>query len=324
MTLRRRDFLKQAATLACMGSAFQLRGDGGIPRRTLGKTGRQVSILAFGCGSRFMMYKDEEQALQVLNLAIDLGINYLDTAVSYGRGESERRVGKVMKHRRQEVFLATKINARKYDDALRQMEESLKRLQTDHVDLAHIHSLGDEEDLRAIEAKDGVLRAMYRIRDEKMATFIGITSHTDPVVLKKALERHDFDCTQMALNVARVGMHTVNGKFTATEPMLDVSFETVALPVAREKNLGILAMKIFGQEALVDEAPVEKLLGYVWSLPVAAAVVGMPKLEHLKQNVELARSFRPLPAEEMRQLMEQVASRKKLALDRFFQQHLDA
>ena len=116
--------------------------EGGLPHRTLGRTGAKVSILAFGCGSRFLMYKDEDQALAVLNHAIDLGIDYIDTAFAYGDGKSETRVGKVMATRRKEVWLATKIMDRTRDAFMQRLEGCLKRLQTDHVDLLHIHSLG--------------------------------------------------------------------------------------------------------------------------------------------------------------------------------------
>src|SRR5262249_49023206 len=187
-------------------SSAEIDKDHKLPTRTLGKTGVNVSILAFGGGSRFLMYKDEDKALEALNRAFDLGITYMDTAYGYGDGKSEERVGKVMKTRRKGIFLATKINARKGDEAQRILERSMKRLQTDQVDLIHVHSLTDENDLASVEAPDGVLKVLLKLRDQKVTRFIGITSHTDPVVLKTALERHDFDCTQMALNAARAGM----------------------------------------------------------------------------------------------------------------------
>ena len=139
-----------------------------------------MPILAFGGGTRFLMYEPEEAGLAALNRAIDVGITYVDTAIDYGDGKSETRVGKVMSTRRQEVFLATKIpgRARTRDAALKEVEASLKRLQTDHVDLLHIHSLGDEADLAKIEAPDGVLKALYELRGQKVARFIGMTSHT--------------------------------------------------------------------------------------------------------------------------------------------------
>jgi len=320
MKISRREFL---GTAALTGVAVSAAADA-MPTRVLGKTGARVSILAMGGGSRFLMYKDEDKALEALNRAFDLGITYMDTAYSYGNGLSEERVGKVMKTRRKGIFLATKIEARKGDEAQRILEGSIKRLQTDHVDLIHVHSLTDENDLAAVEAPDGVLKVLMKLRDQKVTRFIGVTSHTDPVVLKAALERHDFDCTQMALNAAKVGM--ANGKSSMVpNQKLKTSFEDVALPVARRKKMGVIAMKVFAQEALVGQAPAEKLLYYPLSLPgVTLAVAGMPKFEFIDQNVALAKAFKPLPAAEMKQISGTLADRNKAALDRFFSTHVDA
>jgi hypothetical protein len=134
-----------------------------------------------------------------------------------------------------------------------------------------------------------------------MTRFIGITSHTDPHVLKTALERHDFDCTQMALNGALVGMKSGSGGMVPNEAM-PPSFETVALPVATRKQMGIIAMKVFAQDALLKHAKPEKLLYYSLSLPVATAVVGMPKLQYIEENAQLAMGFRPLPKSEKEQI----------------------
>jgi predicted aldo/keto reductase-like oxidoreductase len=319
MKVSRREFLGAvAATTAVAGESK------GLPTRVLGKTGQKVSILAFGCGSRFLMYKDEDACVEALNRALDLGITYVDTAYGYGRGVSETRVGKVMKTRRQGIFLATKVQDRKGDDAMRTFEGSLKRLQVDHVDLLHIHSLNDMEDLAAIEAPDGVLKTLYKIRDQKMARFIGITCHSDPVALKTALERHDFNVTQMALNAALVGM--ANGARGMSPNPLGgpTSFESVALPVANRKKMGVIGMKIFAQEKIVGQAPAQQLLRYVLSLPVTAAVVGMPKLEFLDENIQTARTFKPMPKSEMQKLSGELADRNKVALDRYFSGHVDA
>ena len=319
MKISRRDFLGTAA----ITGATALAATDAIPTRVLGRTGARVSILAMGGGSRFLMYPDEDQALEALNRAFDLGITYMDTAYSYGNGRSEERIGKVMKTRRKGIFLATKIEARKGDEAQRILEGSLKRLQTDHLDLIHVHSLTDEKDLGDVEAPGGVLQVLLKLRDQKVTRFIGITSHTDPSVLKMALERHDFDCTQMALNAARAGMQSGKGGMVLNAD-LKTSFEDVALPVARQKKMGVIAMKIFAQEALVGQAPPEKLLYYPLSLPgVTLAVAGMPKFEFIDQNVALAKAFKPLPPAEMRQLSTGLAARNKVALDRFFSRHVD-
>lgn len=321
MKISRREFL---GTAALAGAAGSVAADAAMPTRVLGKTGARVSILAMGGGSRFLMYKDEDKALAALNRAFDLGITYMDTAYSYGNGLSEGRVGKVLKTRRKGIFLATKIEARNGDEARRILEGSLKRLQTDQIDLIHVHSLTDEEDLKKIEAPDGVLNTLRKMRDEKLTRFIGITSHTDPAVLKTALERHDFDCTQMALNAAKVGMAS-GSKNMVPNQMLKTSFEDLALPVARRKKMGVIAMKIFAQESLVGQAPAEKLLYYPLSLPgVTLAVAGMPKFEFIDQNVALAKAFKPMPASEMKQISTELAARNKSALDRFFSNHIDA
>ena len=167
-----------------------------------------------------------------------------------------------MPKRRGEVFLATKIFPRKSDEAMRVVEASLKRLQTDHVDLLHVHGLEHDDDLRAIEAPGGLLKLVYKLRDQKVALAAGITSHADPATLKTAIERHDFDCVQMALNAGLTGMKNSTTGF-GVNPMDQLnSFESVVLPVAVRKNMGIIAMKVFAQDYLVGKASADKLLGY--------------------------------------------------------------
>jgi predicted aldo/keto reductase-like oxidoreductase len=316
--LSRRKFLGRLGLGAAAGAGLPLLQDLAkaapdaaplLPHRTLGRTGARVSILAFGCGSRFLMYKEEDEALAALNRAIDLGITYVDTAYAYGDGKSETRVGKVMASRRKEVFLATKIPDRTRDDFLRRLEGSLKRLQVDYVDLVHLHSLGREDDLAKIEAPGGALEGMHEARKRKMARFIGMTSHTDGAVLAKAIERHDLDCTQMALNASRNG-----------------HFEELALPAARRKKLGIIAMKVTGQEFLLGSEPgkatVDDLLHYSMSLPVTAAVIGMQREEFITHNVELARNFSPLKKAEMDRLRRELAPLRE-GLEKKLVGHLD-
>jgi aryl-alcohol dehydrogenase-like predicted oxidoreductase len=310
-TLSRRDFLEKSglALGAAALPALAPVAATGLPHRVLGRTGVSVPILAFGCGSRFLMYEPEEAGLGVLNRAIDLGITYLDTAIDYGDGKSESRVGEVMKTRRKEVFLATKVpgRARTRDAALKEVEASLRRLQTDHVDLLHIHSVGDEADLAKIEAPDGVLKALYELRGQKVARFIGMTSHTDGAVMAKAIERNDIDCVQMAMNPARANR-----------------FEELALPAAKAKNLGVILMKVTAQEKLLGAGKAEAapLLRYAWSLPVTTVVCGMPKPEFVEANVASARSFTSMPPAEMDRLRERLSG-ERVALEGFFAAHRD-
>jgi len=319
MSISRRGFLGSTA-VAGLASAQVPKQT--LPRRTLGNTKAQVSILAFGGGSRFLMYKEEDKAIEAVNRALDLGITYLDTAFAYGNGLSESRMGKVMATRRKEVFLATKMQERDGEKVQRIIEGSLKRLQTDQLDLIHIHELKTEEDLAQIETKGNILDVLHKLRDQKVTRFIGVTCHNDPSVLKTALERHDFDCVQMALNAALVGMKSGSGKMIPA-PEVKTSFETLALPVAVRKKMGIIAMKTQAADALAGQASVEKLLYYALSLPVATASVGMPTLEYIAQNTALARAFRPLPADEMKELSEALSSKNKMALDHYFQHHKD-
>jgi predicted aldo/keto reductase-like oxidoreductase len=315
--LSRRKFLERIGLGTAAGASLALLKDVAaepakadmLPSRTLGRTGAKVSILAFGGGSRFLMYEDEDKALAALNRAIDLGITYLDTAYAYGDGKSESRIGQVMATRRKEVWLATKIPDRSRDEFLRRLEGSLKRLRVDHVDLVHMHSLRQADDLAKIEAPDGAMKGALEARDQKMTRFIGMTSHTNGEVMAQAIRHNDLDCVQMALNASR------NGRF-----------EELALPQANKKNLGIIAMKVTGQEYLLGsgsgKTDMRSLLRYSMSLPVTTAVVGMPRLDMLEHNIEIARSFSPLHDEEMERLRRQLTPARD-GLEKNLVGHLD-
>jgi predicted aldo/keto reductase-like oxidoreductase len=312
MGISRRDFIGTAALGAV---AAPLVSATGMPMRTLGSTGAQVSLLAFGGGSRFVSY-GEEKGIAALNHAIDLGITYLDTCDSYGpNGESQLWMGKVLKQRgRKGLWLASKIGPRKYDDFMRMLDISLKRLQVDQLDLLHVHALMGPDDLAAVSAKGGAYEAAMKAKEQKMARFIGITCHAYPDVLKTALERHDFDCTQMALNAA------MRSQQKDAQP----SFETVALPVALRKKMGVTAMKIFAADVLVGQAPHDRLIRYSMTLPVAATVIGMPKVEHIEANIAVAKAFKPLTPPEMQKMSGDLSEKNKIALESYFRNHLDA
>ncbi len=315
--LSRRTFIGTAVAASAASTAAKL------PTRELGRTGERPSILALGCGSRLLAYPSQDKGVEAINLALDSGITYLDTAQNYGAGQSETWVGQVMKTRRKRVFLSTKIRVRGYDDAMRETERSLERLNTDQLDMIHLHNLWDEQDLQA--AEKGTIRVLKRLRDEKVTRFIGVTSHTFPETLAAALERHDFDCTQMALNAALQGRST-EGK--NLPPVPQNSFERIALPVANARKMGVIAMKVTAQDNLVGsqagKASMERLLRYSLSLPVAVAVVGMPKLEYIRENIELARAFEPMPRPEMDEFSGKMADAHKYAMDRYFCCHEDA
>lgn len=325
MSTTRRSFLGSAALGALAANAVAAKTDPktGMPMRTLGKTGVSVSLLAFGAGSRWLMYKEPEKGMEALERALKAGINYVDSAASYGDGQSERWIGEFLKTHKKDFFLVTKISPRKADDAMRTIERSLKNFGLSQVDLLHIHSLGNEDDLEKIEAADGSLKVIQKMKEQKVARFIGVTCHQNPQVLKTALERHDFDSVQMALNIARIGNAAPSDK--AGEGMTGASgFERIAMPVALKKKMGLTAMKVFAQEKLLGKAAPEALLRYSMTLPVSAAVVGMPQLDHLDYNLQIAKSFKPLSREEMDRLPDSVSAQMRASIDHFFADHADA
>ena len=325
MNISRRKFLGTTAAGAIAASSLSAKGSSGMPLRALGKTGVHVSILAMGTGSRFLQYKEEDQAIEAIHKGLDLGINYIDSSDSYGKDHlSEQRIGKALQGRRDGVFIATKLTDRDPEKSFAIVEASLKALRTDHLDLLHIHQLMEEDDLAKIEAKGGVLDQILKMRDQKMTRFIGITSHLDPTTLKTALERHDFDCTQMALNGALVGMKGGSKGGMVPNDAIKTSFETLALPVANRKKMGVIAMKVMAQDALIGPAEPSKLMYYSLSLPITAVVIGMPKFEHIEENCRLARAFRPLPVSERKKLSDELSTKYKAQLDRFFSNHIDA
>jgi len=321
MSTSRRQFLQSAAALAAANSLSGAEAK--LPRRLLGKTGEHVSILAFGSGQRFYTTRNEEDAVRFVAQAVEAGITYFDTADSYAGGRSEQLLGRGFQARggKQGLFLATKISSRDGATVQATIERSLKNLQVAQVDLVHIHSLENEHDLARIEAKGGVLEALLKAREQKLTRFIGISSHDAPAAMKLALERHDFDCCQMALNAAMADMIGTTRPVTAG----DQSFEALALPVAQRKNMGVIAMKVFARDALSGqpEATARNLLYYALSLPVATAVVGLPTVQHLEENIRLVQAFQPLTKAAMQQLSQALSTRNKTALVEFFRHHVD-
>jgi predicted aldo/keto reductase-like oxidoreductase len=320
MPITRRSFLVSAALAAV---ATEIDAATGMPMRMLGSTGQKVSLLAFGCGSRWLSYKDPEKAMAALERALKGGVTYVDSAASYGDGQSEQWIGEFLKTHKKDFFLVTKIQGKRtYDDAMRIIDLSMKHFGVSQVDLMHIHALGNEDDLAKIEAPDGQLKAMYKAKEQKLTRFIGVTCHQNPQVLKMALERHDFDSTQMALNIAQIGNAAPSNK--AGEGMTGASgFEAVAMPVALRKKMGLTAMKVFAQEKLLGKASPEMLLRYAMSLPVAATTVGMPEPAHIDANLAVAKAFKPLTMDEMKRLPAGVSAQMRASIDSFFADHQD-
>ncbi len=204
-----------------------------MPTRNLGKTGYKVGIFSLGGQAALEKANNEAIAVPVIEKALDLGVNYIDTSSIYGGPErwSEQYVGKVMKHRRNDAFLATKTKERTRDGSMRMIETSLKLLQTDHVDLWQLHDIGTMTDINEIFAKGGAMEALLEARDQKIARYLGITGHYRPDALIEAIHRHSFDTILMAVNAADPHHY---------------SFSEQLLPLAVEKQMGIIGMKSSG------------------------------------------------------------------------------
>ena len=265
-----------------------------MPTRRLGKTDFQVRIFSLGGQSTVEQEGRQEEAVEIIHRALDLGVNYIDTAHVYGEGVSEGYIGEVMKDRREEVFLATKSHDPTYDGTMRLCEESLERLQTDYLDLYQHHYVHRDDQLQQILGSDGAVRAFERLQEEGVIKHKGITSHSSRILLR-ALEQYDYDCALITLN-------PVNASMTDRE-YLDAFFAKAA-----EKDVGVIGMKVTGRGRIFDTGlTMQQLLTYTLSFPVATAIVGITVVEQLDENVAIARDFQPL-SEEARAAMERHAA----------------
>lgn len=263
-----------------------------LPARPLGRTGHQVGIFSLGGQATLEQSGTTEESVAIINRALDLGVNYIDTAAAYGRGQSERYIGAVMKARRNEVFLASKTHSRSYSGSMRLLEQSLKNLQTDHLDLWQLHNVRTQEDLDKIFAPDGAIKALEKARDEGTVRFLGITGHYDPFVLKKAIQQYPFDTVLMSLNAA--DKH-------------NRSFMDNLLPFAVERQLGIIGMKIPARGRIFRPdgiTSMELAMRYVLTLPVSTIIVGISTMQELEEDIGYARAFRPMTEQEMRKTEE--------------------
>ncbi len=250
--------------------------------RPFGKTGETFPILSFG-GQRIVDAHDctEEEAVEIVNTAIDRGIRYFDTAWVYSNGQAETRLGKVAKHRRSEMWIATKTQDTTRDGARRQLETSLSRLQTDYVDEWRLHNLCDYERLDAFTGKGGALETAIQAREEGLVRHISISGHTDPQILIEALNRFPFDSALIAVSALD---HFI------------LSFAEEFLHIANAGGVATIGMKVLGLGSLTQE--VERSLRYAFSLPVSTVIVGMETMAQLKQNLAIAESFTPMTDEE--------------------------
>ena len=269
-----------------------------IPRRQLGKTGEKVSVLGLG-GYHIGKAASLKVAVRIVHEAIDAGVTFLDNAWEYNGGRSEEWMGEALKDRRDKVFLMTKVctHGRDKKVAMQQLEESLKRLQTDHLDLWQIHEVIHENDPDLHFAKGGVVEALDEAKKAGKVKYVGFTGHKHPDIHLKMLS-HDypFDTVQMPLNC-----------FDASYR----SFERRILPEAIKKGIAVLGMKSLGGDAqpvLHGVVTAEEAIRYAMSLPVTVTITGVDSLEILQQNLSIARGFKPMSLAEMDSLRKRCAA----------------
>ncbi|PYS87817.1 MAG: aldo/keto reductase [Acidobacteria bacterium] len=270
--------------------------NGEIPRRMLGRTGVEVSALALG-GSHLGEAKTKKEALRIVHEALDAGLTFMDNAWEYHDGRSEEWMGDALKGRRQEVFLMTKVctHGRDRKTAMRQLTESLRRLQTDYLDLWQVHEVVYDNDPDLHFATGGVVEALEQAKREGKVRFVGFTGHKDPAIHLKMLQVADeqgytFDTVQMPLNCFDASFR---------------SFEQRVLPELNRRGIAPLGMKSMGGEGQAVRKRVitaSEALRYAMSLPVAATVSGIDSLKVLRQNLRIARGFEPMSEAEMQTL----------------------
>lgn len=275
--------------LSYLGSMAQT---GQIPRKQFGKTGVQISALGLG-GHHLGDAEDQKTADRIVSRAIDGGVNFFDNCWEYHRGKSEDWMGAALKGKRQQVFLMTKVctHGREKAIALRMLEQSLRRLQTDHLDLWQIHGASFDNDAELFIRPNGAAEALTQAKKEGKVRFVGFTGHKDPKIHLAMLKTgFPFDAAQMPLN-----------PFDATFR----SFETQVLPELNRRGIAPLGMKPLSGAGPAIKAGVlsaEESLRYAMSLPVATTITGMEKMDVVEQNLKIAQGFEPLEQQEMNAL----------------------
>ncbi|MEE9463737.1 MAG: aldo/keto reductase, partial [Bacteroidales bacterium] len=296
--ITRREFVQTTAAASaavaiaplagCSSSPFDPKG---LPTSILGNTGVVVPRLGFGCGSRWMVFENDDEALEIIEYAFNNGLYYWDTAANYGNDQisSEKRVGMALKDRRNKVFLVSKVGEREADEAKVTIERSLERLQTDYIDLLHVHSIQSVEDAEQLGEQGKVLEVLHQYRDQGIIKHIGFTGHTSAAGMKRAAELYDFEVMMIALN------HQV--------PSGEEKFEELPVPFAANKGMGVVAMKVVRPRETVEGLAVSDLVRYALTLDhFTLANIGHSSLEVLKENLALLKEFKPFDKQKMEDL----------------------
>ncbi len=299
----RREFVKMAlatgATLAAGPQLWSAETKNEMPLRPLGRTGEKVSAIGLG-GYHIGTQWNEGLSTRIIRSAIDRGITFMDNCWDYNGGESEVRMGKALRDGyRQKVFLMTKVDGRTRALATKQIDESLKRLQTDRLDLLQFHEIVRRTDPDPIFAPGGALEAVLAAKQAGKIRFIGFTGHKDPSIHLRMLAvatayKFRFDAVQMPLNVMDAHFH---------------SFEHHVLPELVKEGIGVLGMKALGFGEILRSKTVSAIecLHYALNLPTATVITGIDSLEILDQAVEAARTFKPMNQEQLSALLARTA-----------------
>ncbi len=263
-----------------------------IPVRTLGKTGEKVTILGLGGEGILRTFDFDDQAYQLVNRALDLGVNYFESARAYSG--SEYYYGLALGERRNDIFLTSKSHARDRDGALTHLSETLQNMRTDHMDLWQVHDVRTEQDIDLIFGPGGAIEAFAWAKERGLTRFVGVTGHHDPGILKKCLSLFDFDTVLMPVNPA--------------EPTHN-SFMDIVLPEAVARKMGVIAMKVYFR-GLAQKIPwfhnMEPFYRFALSYPVSLAVIGCDTIRHVEENVQIANKFEPMDNEQIKGLIEAV------------------
>lgn len=261
-----------------------------LPRRLLGKTGREVTTFGLGGEGVLRTHGRMAEAVQVINKALDLGVSYCDTAPAYS--SSQDYYGAALGERRRDIFLASKTADRTRDGSLHLLDDSLRRLRTEHLDLWQLHDLRTMQDLNQIFARGGALEALLQAKEQGRVRHLGLTGHHDPAILLEAMRRFAFDTLLVALNAADVHR---------------LSFVHTVLPEAARQGMGIIGMKVYGAGTLVGPGKLTtaEAMGYVLSMPgVSTVIIGCATPAEVEQNARASREFSPFDEPRLRALEE--------------------
>jgi len=265
-----------------------------LPKRKLGKTGVDVTILGLGGEGVLRTVGYEREAEDLIHRAIDLGINYFESARAYSGSESY--YGRSLRERRKEIFLTSKSHARSKKEALLHLQETLRNMKTDHLDLWQVHDVRTEEEMEEIFGPHGALEAFVEAKDKGLVRFIGVTGHHDPLITQRCIQRFDFDTVLIPVNPA--------------EPAYK-SYLTEVIPQAKKKGMGIIGMKVYFR-GFANRLPwfetMEPFFRFALSQPITTAVIGCDDVGQLEENVKFAESFSSMTEKESQELIGSVSS----------------